>query len=380
MEILYLLSCLAALSWFLLLVSPWLPWLTREAWDPETVLPPSDTDLSDITVLMPARNEEQVIALTLEALQKQGKGLQIILIDDQSDDRTAEEAQRIAGEQVTIIQGQARPSGWSGKLWALEQGRQAVKTPLTLLLDADIRVSPGLVAGLKQKMQTEERDFVSLMAHPPLHTFWDKLLMPAFIYYFKLLYPFSLANSKNTWVAAAAGGCVLTRTQVLEDIGGFASIRQEVIDDCALARQVKNAGYHSWLGLSHAAQSSRPYKDLQEIWDMVARTAYTQLHYSPILLLLCSLIMLLVYFVPIGALFTLPSQTGILGATAWLFMMISYIPTLSYYRLSPLWALTLPGIAALYLAMTWTSALRYWRGERLRWRGRILKEETGLSD
>jgi len=193
--------------------------------------------------------------------------------------------------------------------------------------------------------------------------------MPTFVHFFKILYPFSQVNSPRTNIAAAAGGCVLTETRLLEQIGGFEPIKSAVIDDCALAARVKSRGVRIWLGLAHSLKSIRGYKSLREIWDMVARSAFAQLQYSAGRLVLCTLVMVLAYWVPV---ITVVSSNPIgrylaLGSLA--IMVFTYVPTLRFYHRVRAWALVLPIIATLFLAMTWTSAIRYWRGEHTRWKG-----------
>jgi hopene-associated glycosyltransferase HpnB len=268
-----------------------------------------------------------------------------------------------------VVSGQPLPEGWAGKLWALEQGKSHVDTPLTLLLDADIQLLPGLLPALLALKQREQRQFVSLMADLRRTSFWDRLLLPAFVYYFKLLYPFALSNSRHRHIAAAAGGCVLVDTQVLERIGAFNCLRNALIDDCSLARQVKNAGYRTWLGLSRSVISLRPYTSLKSIHEMVARSAFTQLGYSTPVLLLITVVFLLAYAGPFALLSVPAAQPWAL--LAWGAMTLSYLPILRYYGMSPLWALLLPVSAAFYLSMTWSSAIRYWRGVRSRWKGRV---------
>ena len=275
-------SSAAAVLWLLTLLMPWQAWRTSEVLEADA----SDAgavDLSDLTVVIPARNEAEVIAETLSALAR--RGLEIILVDDNSSDGTSEIARRVGLEQLRIIRGKPLPAGWSGKLWAQEQGLASVQTPLCLLLDADIKLVPGLVKSLKEKQASEDLQFVSLMAELRFGSFWEKLLMPAFIYFFKMIYPFALANKPDSRMAAAAGGCILVKTEVLRRIGGMAAIKDAVIDDCTLARKVKSDGYKTWIGLTHGVLSQRPYVTLAEIWEMVARTAYTQLGYSVILLM-----------------------------------------------------------------------------------------------
>ena len=355
--------------WAKIVLLPWRPWFTSERFDTDPQNP-EEMNLDDVTVLIPARNEAKVIEATLKQVIAQGKGIRVILINDHSTDNTAALASSLNYESLKIMESQTLPEGWGGKMWGLEQGRTAVETPYTMLLDADIMIADNLVGQLKAKMLANGLDFVSLMAHPPLKSFAEKLLMPAFIYFFKLLYPFRLANGKNKIVAAAAGGCVLTRTKVLEDIGGFGAIKGALIDDCALARKVKNKGHSTWLGLTHDARTVRPYSGMREIWDMVARTAYNQLMYSPFLLVATTLLLIITFIVP-PLIVWLPS-TMLFGAITLVLMYISYLPTVRFYR-APIWSLILlPVVGVMYMMMTWTSAIRYWQGEQVRWRGRIV--------
>lgn len=369
-----LFALLSLILWVIITLHPWLPWLTRESWDVGNIQSLKSVDLSDITVLIPARNEASVVGRTLRAIASQEGNPNVILIDDNSEDNTKAIAESVEGLNLTVVENQPLKPGWSGKLWALENGRRHVETPYTLLLDADIEIEPGVIAGLKQKLLNTDYSFVSLMAKPSLNRFWERLLMPAFIYFFKLLYPFRVANSKSRWVSAAAGGCILLKTSILEDIGGFKALKKTLIDDCTLAKKTKEAGYQTWLGLTHSVKSIRPYSGIKKIWDMVARTAYTQLHYSLLLLLFCTLLMILAYIVPVVALLSFSTPKFWFGLIALLFMFITYLPTLRYYRLSPIFLFSMPIVGALFLAMTWTSAIRYWKGERMRWRGRTVTE------
>ena len=330
-----------------------------------------DTALDEITVLIPARNEAEVIQHTLQSVIEQGPGLKIVLIDDNSEDATVEKSRKMRISDLRIIQSPPLPDNWSGKLWALEQGRLQVTTPYTLLLDADIELARGIVKTLREKMDREGIPFVSLMAMPSMSGSWEKMLMPAFVYFFKVLYPFPRVNSHRTRVAAAAGGCILMESRMLDQIGGFESIKSAVIDDCALAGRVKSQGFHIWLGLTHAVKSVRSYQRLKEIWDMVARTAFAQLHYSVGLLVLCTFVMLLVYGVPVVMVAYSNVLIRYLALGSLVIMFLTYVPILRFYHRSLAWALGLPLIAALFLAMTWTSAIRYWRGERTRWKGRV---------
>ncbi len=369
------LSLCALLCWVGVLLLPWQPWRVREVLEASAAADP-DYDLQDVSVVIPARNEAEVIAETLSGLKLQGQGLKIIVVDDDSDDDTAAIVKNAGIEGLQLIESKSLPAGWSGKLWAQEQGVQHVNSRLVLLLDADIKLLPGMLKSLKQKYLAEDVQFVSLMAELRFSSFWEKMMMPAFIYFFKLLYPFALANNKSSKIAAAAGGCILLETEALHRIGGMQSIKDALIDDCTLAKTVKQQGYSIWVGLTHGVISQRPYDGLSEIWQMVARTAFTQLYYSTLLLFACTAIMLLMFWWPFVGLYLVDLSSLKFNLIALLLLLFLYQPTLRYYRLNGLWALSLPLIAGLYLMMTWTSALRYWKGERSRWKGRTYKTEV----
>jgi hopene-associated glycosyltransferase HpnB len=373
------LVALSTLLWIGFALLPWRTWSNQQVLE---AMDGSDGDevLKEITVVMPARNEAEVIAQTLQSAIAQGPGLKIILIDDSSEDATIEKAHQMQSANLRIVRSPPLPAGWGGKLWALEQGRRLVGTPYTLLLDADIELDRGVIKALRKKMHREAISFISLMAAPSMSCSWEKLLMPAFVYFFKILYPFRRVNSHRAKVAAAAGGCILMQSRVLDQIGGFASIKSAVIDDCALAGRVKSRGFKIWLGLTHSVKSTRPYQHLQDIWDMVARSAFAQLRYSAALLVLCTLSMALVYVVPV---FLAASQNMLVrffSLISLAIMFLTYIPILRFYHRSWTWALGLPLIAALFLAMTWTSAIRYWRGERSRWKGRVYQRQAATIE
>jgi hopene-associated glycosyltransferase HpnB len=354
--------------WITILLLPWRPWCTRESLDVVPDCPPEE--LGDVTVLIPARNEAELIHTALAALKIQGPHLTVIITDDQSKDGTVKAALGAGLENLLVISGLPLPSGWTGKLWALEQARREVKTRLTLLMDADIELRPGSLATLRATMQKKNLQLISLMAALNMTSFWEKLLMPAFVYFFRLLYPFRLSNAASSRMAAAAGGCILVETRVLEDLGGFAAWRGELIDDCALARRVKSLGYQTWIGLTHSVRSLRRYGDLEAIWNMVARTAFKQLRYSTLLLMLCTLLMVICFVLPPAALLFPKVTAVVLAAVGLGAMLLSYLPTLKYYGISRVWVLALPLVGTLYLAMTWTSAIRYWRGRGSQWKGR----------
>ncbi len=348
----FILAGSALLIWFVILLLPWQPWKTGEIfYAQESEI---DPELGDVTVLIPARNETAVIKRTLQSVINQGSGINIILVDDESTDGTADIARNEVGEGMLIISGQPLPEGWVGKLWALEQGRKEINTDYTVLLDADIELGPGVVNKMRETLINKDIHFMSLMVTPSMLSYWEKLLMPAFVYFFKLLYPFRLANSPTSRVAAAAGGCILMKTAILENVNGFESIKGELIDDCSLASRVKSSGYRTWIGLTQSVRSVRPYRNLQDIWDMVARTAFTQLRYSVVLLLLTSAFMVLVYFVPIVILVTSSGLARYLAVGALLGMLLTYLPTLNFYHRSKIWAFSLPLIGLLYLALSFT--------------------------
>jgi hopene-associated glycosyltransferase HpnB len=289
-------------------------------------------------------------------------------------------------ERLKIITAQPLPTGWTGKLWALEQGI-AVATEgnvpeYLLLTDADIQHDRSNLKNLITKAVTEQRDLVSLMVRLRCESFWEKLLIPAFVFFFAKLYPFRQVNDPNCAIAAAAGGCSLIKRQALGEIGGIGILRDALIDDCTLAAKIKHRSpladktkYHSiWLGLTTTTDSIRPYETLESIWHMVARTAYTQLNYSPLLLLGTLFGMYLVYLAaPIGiitAAFTHRLELLIISLITYGLMTISYIPINHFYGVSLIYAFCLPAIGLLYTLMTIDSARRHWQGKGGQWKGR----------
>lgn len=367
MEITLLAVMPGLLIWLAILLLPCRAWSTRETLDSQSV---EELDLSNTTVLIPARDESEIIDKTLAALKEQGEGLNVILIDDQSTDDTVEKALAVHLNNLHVVMGTPLPEGWSGKLWALEQGRQLTKTPYLLLLDADIFLKPGLIPTLIKKAQKDNIKMLSLMAHLKMESNWEKNLMPAFIFFFKLLYPFHLSNKSSSSIAAAAGGCVLLEANILEDLGGFNCIKNTLIDDCSLAKKVKQNGHKIWLGLTHSAMSFRPYNSLSMIWQMVTRTAYTQLAYSPLLLLLCTTVMIAAFVLPTAALLQTQIDIITIGIVILGIQIMCYLPTLRYYSMNPLYCLTLPLVGTLYLIMTWGSAFHYYFGKGAVWKDR----------
>lgn len=359
----------AAALWLILIVLPWRPWWPGPRLETKSSGRIARTGgLREVTALVPARDESAVLPATLPALLAQDPALQVVVVDDDSGDGTAEVARALLQGRGRVVRAAPKPAGWSGKLWALEQGRREVETPWILLLDADILLQPGLVDAAWRKAREDGLDLLSLMATPRMETFWERLLMPAFVYFFQLLYPFRLSNTRVWAVAAAAGGFVLVRAALLERIGGFGALRGALIDDCTLARHAKQAGARTWIGLSRGLGSVRRNGSLGAIRDMVARTAFTQLGHSVFWLAAATAVMLLVFPVPLWAVATPGLRSA--GTVALGAMVLSYVPLLRYYGRSPLWAFALPAVGLLYLWMTWVSALRHWRGRGAAWRGR----------
>jgi hopene-associated glycosyltransferase HpnB len=333
-----------------------------------------------VLCVMPARNEAETIARAVSSLagQEYPGVLRIVIVDDHSEDATsalARSAAQEAGaaERVRIVRAEGLQSGWTGKLWALQQGiasGQQDPPDYFWYTDADIEHAPDTLARLVSRAEQQRLDLVSLMVLLQAKSFPERLLIPPFLYFFLKLYPPRWIADSKARIAGAAGGCVLLRRTALERIGGFAAIRGEVIDDCALARAVKRSGGPIWMGLTRKSVSLRAYQTFGEIRDLIARTAFTQLNYSSLLLLGTLAGMLLTYLVPVALAFHPQPMVWRLGLAAWLLMALTYLPTVRFYGLSPLWAPFLPVAAAFYSYATWLSAVRYWLGRGGQWKGR----------
>jgi hopene-associated glycosyltransferase HpnB len=330
-----------------------------------------------IVAVIPARNEAAGVGQAVRSLaaQKYRGEFRIVLVDDCSDDGTAEIARASAPpEMLTVIRGTPLPSGWTGKLWAVAQGvaEAARHSPDYLLLtDADIVHPPGALEALAAKADSGY-DLISWMVNLRCESLAERALMPAFVFFFLMLYPPAWIASPRHRTAGAAGGCMLVRRASLERIGGIRRIRGELIDDCALARAIKQAGGRVRLELNHQVRSIREYETFGEIFRMISRTAYTQLRHSPLLLAVTGLGLTLTFFVPIITTF-LGSR---LGLAAWLFASFAYSPMLRFYRRSIFWAPLLPLIAIFYLSATLHSAWSWRRGKGGMWKGRA---QAGLS-
>jgi hopene-associated glycosyltransferase HpnB len=359
-----LIAILSLLVWLYLFFAHGRFWLSA----PE--LPPAQPqDYPDVDIIVPARDEAHTIGPVIGSLLAQdyrGK-FRVILVDDNSTDGTAALAGTAA--KLTVITLQSKPVEWSGKLWALSQGVVASHAPVLLFTDADIVHDPRHLSSLVAKLLQSRADMVSEMVRLNCTSLAERALVPAFVYFFQMLYPFSRVNDPSSSVAAAAGGTVLIRREALQRIGGIDEIKNSLIDDVALAKSVKRSGT-IFLGHSGLAASIRPYANVADIWQMISRTAFTQLRYSPALLALTLLGLTLVWLVPATAVLFLHGWPFAFGLVAFGLSVISYMPTLSRYRRNRLWALALPLIALFYMAATFGSALNYWRGQGARWKSR----------
>ena len=369
--------------------SQWLPPLTR---DPDT--------WPDVVAVVPARNEAEMLPATLPGLlgQEYPGALTVVVVDDRSSDGTAEVAAKLGGGRpLRVVAGTPALAGWAGKVWAMAQGlgpaglspaADAGPEPggYVLFTDADIAWQAGTLRELVTAAESDDRDLVSQMALLRTATGWERIVVPAFVYFFAQLYPFRRVNVPGSRTAAAAGGCMLVRRGALEKSGGLAPISGALIDDVAMGRMIKRQRGRCWLGLSRQVVSVRPYPRLASLWQMVARSAYTQLNYSPALLAATIIGLLFLYVLPpAGAVIGLavllsggaaPAGAGPAALTAgaglagWALMSLSYLPMLRLYRLSPLRAPGLPLIALLYAGMTADSARRHHAGRGAEWRGR----------
>jgi hopene-associated glycosyltransferase HpnB len=355
-----------------------------------------------VAAVVPARNEAESLPETLPALLAQDYPgeFMVFLVDDNSDDGTGaiaaelgEKAARDGGAPLTVVEGRPRPDGWAGKVWAMAQGFAALAgtsagpaeselSEYVLFTDADIAWGPTALRDLVRGAEADDRALVSQMALLRTETSWERVIVPAFVYFFAQLYPFRKVNDPKSATAAAAGGCMLVRRAALAEAGGLQQIKGALIDDVALGTLLKKRGNRTWLGLATDIRSARPYPSLASLWHMIARSAYVQLRYNP-LLLAGTIIGLLILYVaaPAGAVAGLVATAagatgpkaaiaGLAGLAGWALMTASYVPMLRLYGLSAFRAPTLPLIAALYAAMTADSARRHYSGRAVSWRGR----------
>ena len=341
-----------------------------------------------VVAVIPARDEAGVVGHAVASLlaQDYDGNFRILVVDDQSSDHTAEAARGAAlaagaPDRLTICRGKPIPPGWTGKLWAMSQGIEAARSTRPdyfLLTDADIVHDSGNLSGLVSRCETGRYDLVSLMVRLHCRSLWERLLIPAFVFFFFKLYPPRWVADPARRTAGAAGGCMLIRAATLDRIGGIDSIRGEIIDDCALARRVKSVG-KVWLGPARRTTSIREYSSWRPIWDMVVRSAFAQLDYSPLMLALTLLMLILTYLAPPLLLLSSELSAMLCGAFAWLGMSIAFLPTLRAYNAPRPIALLLPLIALFYVAATVGSAVLFWRGRGGYWKGRVQAPAPGRT-
>lgn len=370
----------AALAWVYLLVGHGGYWRTDQRLPPG---PDPPRDWPSVVAVVPARNEAAILPATVPTLLAQDYpgSFRAVLVDDRSNDATAAVAAAVAKTRpLRVVAGEPRPPGWAGKVWAMEQGiATAGPTEYILFTDADIAYQPGTLTALVETAEAGGYDLVSQMALLRARTHWERLLVPAFVYFFAQLYPFRRVNRPGARTAAAAGGCMLVRRRALGGAGGLRQIRAALIDDVALGRLLKRRPGRCWLGFSTHVLSRRPYPRLADLWGMVTRSAYNQLRYSPALLACTVAGLALIYMVPpaaaLAGLLAIPAGGAAVwcaaaGLAGWAMMTLTYLPMLRLYRLSPLRAPALPLVAAMYAAMTLDSARRHWAGRGGAWKGR----------
>ena len=333
-----------------------------------------------VVAIIPARNEAATIARAVTSLlgQEYPGDFSMVVVDDHSDDGTGELALKAveesgAAQRVSVQAAGALLPGWTGKLRALDEGVQTCSKSAPgyfWFTDADIVHAPDTLRRLVSRAEAEALDVASLMVLLQAKTFPERLLIPPFLYFFLMLYPPRWIADPQKRTAGAAGGCILLRRAALERIGGLRSIRNEVIDDCALARAVKKSGGKIWMGVTRASVSLREYKTFAEIRDLIARTAFTQLRYSSLLLVATLLGLFVTYWLPWILFFAGEDPAWLLGSTAASLMTVTFLFTVKFYACPAIWALTLPFAAAVYGYLTFLSAVRYWLGRGAQWKGR----------
>lgn len=363
-------------AWAVLIFGRGMFWRARDD-DRDAMLLPDPATWPAVQIIIPARNEAETIGATVRSLVTQdypGR-FDILVVSDRSTDQTAQLAHAAGAE---VLEGQGRAPGWSGKLHALQQGLEVVAArnhTLLLFTDADITHAPDSLRRLVQRAEAGGLDLVSLMARLRCESAAERWMIPAFVFFFQMLFPFRWCNVRGARTAAAAGGCVLLRRAAFEARGGLHPIRGRIIDDCALAGLMKHGGSAIWLGLTERVHSRRAYEDFGTIRGMVARTAYAQLGYSPALLLGMVLAMALVFLAPPALALLATGPAKWLGALAWGAMVVAFAPMLRRFGLAAGRGILLPLIALAYLALTLDSALAEWRGEGGVWKGEALSRE-----
>ena len=377
-------AAVALATWIYLLFGRGGFWLCRERDDD---VPAAPQRWPRVTAVVPARNEAECIAQSVGSLARQDYPgeFSIVLVDDDSDDGTANAAERavagVGADRFNLIASHGVAPGWTGKLWALQQGiaaaNDAPQPPDYLLLtDADIVHTPDSVRALVARAEAGGHVLTSLMAKLRCESLPERSHVPAFVFFFQMLFPFRGVNDPHNAMAGAAGGCMLVKADALKQAGGIESIRGALIDDCSLAEKMKAVG-PIWLGLTERVDSIRRYEDWDDVRGMVSRSAYAQLKYSPLLLIGSTLGMALTFMAgPLLAIFA-DGTPRVLGFFVWALMALSFQPMLRFYRLSPLWGLALPAIATAYMLYTVDSAWRYLRGQGGIWKGRVQANASG---
>lgn len=372
-DFMLILCAFAVVAWLYLAFAHkkfWIPLLPRAV---------ADADVwPSIDIIVPARNEAEAMPVAMPALlaQEYPGAWKVILVDDHSTDGTAAIAASVAQDmdaeaRLEIVVAPKLVEGWSGKVAAMNAGLAHSRAEYVLFTDADIRHPPHSLRDLAARAVGGKLDLVTRMVRLNCESFAEKLLIPAFVFFFAMLYPFRAANDPRSKVAAAAGGTMLVRRELLDAAGGLARIKNALIDDCSLARLIKNAGGSTELTLSDDIDSLRAYPVIEDVWHMVARTAYTQLRYSPLLLTGTLLGLAWLYLVPpLAFFFSSGAETVFLGLCAWVLSAVLYLPTVRFYRLGAAWALTLPLSALVYGAATFDSARLYHLGKGGQWKGR----------
>ncbi len=386
MSVLNLLTFIAVLAWLFLLFGRYRFWRAEPRLfstdEPLPIAPP-------IAAVIPARDEAETIETAVRSLLAQDYpgSLDIVVVDDRSADETAAIVRALIAETeprrtLECLSNSERPAGWSGKLWAVKAGldhlgAKAEPPGILLLTDADIAHDPANLSSLLKFMVNENRELVSVMVRLRNQSVWERLLIPPFVFFFQMLYPFAAVNREDRDVAAAAGGCVLLKREAIDDVGGIEAIKGALIDDVALGRLIKsrpNGNRRIWLGHAERTISIRAYDNLASIWQMVARTADTQLDHSLFNLAGTIVGMVVIYLLPPLAAITWPFHQddafGLSGLAAWLMMSAAYIPTLKLYQASIVWAPSLPLASLFYVAMTLDSARRYRQGKGGVWKSR----------
>jgi len=377
-----LVALLSCVIWVYLLAARGSFWRAAQRDDGRVTTGAGDVHRPSVVAVIPARNEAMVIGGTIASLLRQDYpgNLEVIVVDDHSTDGTADAARHAAAagsasNRVTVLQAPSLPDGWTGKLWAMHRGishAESLPEPpdYLLLTDADIHYADDTLTELVGRAVRDRLLLTSLMARLRCQSFVERAMIPAFVFFFQMLYPFTWVNRADRATAAAAGGCMLVLRRALQAAGGIEAIRGELIDDCALAGLLKNHG-PIWLGLTERVRSVRAYASVADIRRMVARCAYAQLRFSPWRLAGATAAMIVAYLAPPALSLFGSGAAQLLGALAWAQMALAFQPTLRLYGVSPWWGLALPAIAATYVVFTLDSAYQHWRGRGGEWKGRI---------